>query len=197
MATGAATWVGRTSDDQQAIGLEHRVPWIHVHGERPLTPQNEVRSGTLLSPTTQPLSTNYRDISASGQARQHNGNLYNNNSYHYSLRERRSDETLRDDQRSKVLLKAAAEGQTPRVKRLLVLRADIDFADRDDGYTGFHHAVLSGFEDVVAALLEAGADIKAQSTSHSAPIHLAALKRRSNITDLLLRYRAVIHAPGK
>lgn len=140
--------------------------------------------------------TRYRSISASGEARQHNGNVYNSNSYHYTLRQRRSDETLGEDQRGAVLLKAAAEGQTPRVKRLLTLGADIDYADEDQGQTALHHAVLSGFEDVVGVLLEGGADVNAQSYSDITALHLAALKGRATVTKLLLTYRASVHVLG-
>lgn len=135
-----------------------------------------------------PLPTNgpshYRNISADGSARQHVGNVYNQNSYHYTLRQRRSDETLREDQRSGVLLKAAAEGQTPRIKRLLKLGADTDYADESSGYTALHHAVLSGFEDVVEGLLEAGADVNAQSHSN----FTRSISRRSKVELMSLSF---------
>lgn len=53
------------------------------------------------------------EYSASGQARQQVGNNYNNTTYNYTLRKRRSDETLREDARNIALLRAAAEGQRP------------------------------------------------------------------------------------
>ncbi|KAF7189594.1 Ankyrin repeat domain-containing protein 2 [Pseudocercospora fuligena] len=108
---------------------------------------------------------------------------------HYNIRQRRSDETLREDGRHRALINAASEGQTPRVKHLLHLGAEIDHAD-EYGLTALHHAALSGFHDTVCALLEAGADVNADSLECGTPLHLAALKGRSHVVRLLLDARA-------
>ena len=63
---------------------------------------------------------------------------------------------------------------------LLHLGADLDYFD-DDGFTALHHAVLSGFEDVVDILLNAGADVNAATWDYGTPLHLAAMKARSNV----------------
>ena len=60
-----------------------------------------------------------------------------------------------------MLLKAAAEGQTVRVNRLLRLGVNVDFCD-EDGMTALHHAVLSGFEDTVQTLLDVGRAVNAE-----------------------------------
>ena len=108
------------------------------------------------------------------------------------MRKRRSDETLRQEERSKVLLRAAAEGQKSRVQYLLHLGVDIDHND-DDGFTALHHAVLSGFEDVVELLLLAGADVNAHSLDYGTPLCLAALRGREHVVCKLLQYRANLH----
>ncbi|KAM0693158.1 hypothetical protein Q7P36_007716 [Cladosporium allicinum] len=126
---------------------------------------------------------------ASSSARQHNGNLYNNHNYNYTLAKRRSDETLREDGRNVELLRAAAGGQLPRVRHLLRIGANIDYRDCKD-LTALHHAVLSGFEDVVGLLLDLGADVNAPSLSAGYPLCLAVLKDRSNIMGKLIEFRA-------
>lgn len=137
----------------------------------------------------------FSELSASGQARQHNGNVYNNTSYSYTVRKRKSDDTLRENERNRAFLTAAAEGQRPRVSYLLKRGVDLDHSD-DDGFTALHHACLSGFEDVVEVLLEAGADVNAQSFDLGTPLCLAALRGRENVVKLLLNYRASVHKAG-
>jgi ankyrin repeat protein len=134
------------------------------------------------------------NISAAGQARQHNGNIYNNYEYQYTLRKRHSDETLRENGRNIALFQAAAQGQTPRVRYLMHLGVNIDHYD-DYGFTALHHAVLSGFEDVVGMILEAGADVNADSLDHGSPLCLAASKARERVVDILLEYRADVLRP--
>lgn len=81
----------------------------------------------------------------------------------------------------------------PRVRYLLHLGVELDHSD-DDGFTALHHAVLSGFEDVVDVLREAGADVNAQSLDCGTPLHLAAVKARRDVVRLLLRSRANVKA---
>ena len=96
-----------------------------------------------------------------------------------------------------MLLKAAAEGQKPRVNYLINrLGVDIDHSD-ELGYTALHHAALSGFEDIVETLLEAGIDVNAQSVQFGTPLHLAAAKSRTAVVDLLIRYRADVNVLSK
>ena len=84
--------------------------------------------------------------SASGDARQYMGDVTNNTNFNYTIRKRRSDETLREDGRNRAFLLASAEGQTPRVRHLLRLGVDLDYSD-ENGFNALHHACLSGFED--------------------------------------------------
>ena len=53
--------------------------------------------------------------------------------------------------------------------------------------------MLSGFEDVVEALLQAGADVNARSLDYGTPLCLAAFRGRQNVVNLLLEYRANVH----
>ena len=140
-------------------------------------------------------SLSYAGQSAGGDARQHNGNVYNNNTYNYTQSQRRADGNLFDAQRSNALLDAAASGQTSRVKYLLESGADIDHKDKDE-MTALHHAVLSGFEDCVQVLLDAHADVNASGHECGTPLCLAVGKRRARVARLLLEYRANGEAPG-
>lgn len=106
--------------------------------------------------------------------------------YTYTVRKRRSDETLQESQRDKQLLKAAAAGHTSRVRYLLQLGADRDFSEGEDGFTALHNAAFSGFEDTARVLLEEGADVAAQSLDFGTPLHVAALRGRVNVLRLFL-----------
>jgi hypothetical protein len=108
--------------------------------------------------------------------------------YIYTLRARHSDETLREADRNCLLLRAAAQGQLPRVQHLLRLGADVDFAD-DSGFTALHHAVSSGFEDCVQELIKEGADVN-NVTSCGVALNIAADKGRDRVAEILLRARA-------
>lgn len=107
--------------------------------------------------------------------------------------QRRSDETTRANKRSPLLLKAAAEGQTIRVKYLLEVGVDLDYKDKE-GLTALHHAVLHGFEDTTEVLIDDGSDVNCSSNVHGTPLCLAALKARNNVIRLLLKARASLSA---
>lgn len=134
--------------------------------------------------------------SASGDARQYMGDVTNNTTYNYSVRKRKSDDTLREDGRNRAFLSASAEGQAPRVRHLLRLGVDLDYSD-DDGFTALHHACLSGFEDVVQILLDAGVDINARSLDLGTPLCLAVLREREKVVKLLLSSRADVNKEGQ
>ena len=137
----------------------------------------------------------YRGISAGGQARQHNGNVYNTNTNNYTIRQRRSDETLRESDLNQRFLRAAAEGQTRRMEVLHQRGADVDFTDECD-MTPLHHACFSGFEDTVEMLIQMGSDVNAHSKAYGPPLCLAASKGRVNVIDILLKARANVLANG-
>lgn len=138
----------------------------------------------------------YEGISAGDYAHQHNGNVYNTITNHYTIHQQRSDQSSGNSEKSKALLKAAKEGQTHRVNLLIQLGADRDYTD-PQGWIALQHASLGGFEDLADALItKHGLDVNAVST-HGTPLCLAALKARVNIVEMLLKHRANSNAPGR
>lgn len=87
-------------------------------------------------------------------------------------------------------------GHTPRVLRLIGKPGvELDKADLN-GMTALHHACLSGFEDTVHAILEAGARINVESPVYGTPLCLAVLKEREYLVEYLLSRRADPDGPG-
>ena len=109
--------------------------------------------------------------------------------YTYTLRQKRSDETLGGSDRHKVFCQAVVEGQLPRIRNFLSMGIDLD-EKSSYGLTALHCAVLGGHDDVVAPLIEAGSDVNANSDDFGTPLCLAALKGMCATVSLLLRYRA-------
>lgn len=128
-------------------------------------------------------------------ARVHNGNNNNNTTYHYTLRQRRSDDTLTESSRNRALVKAAADGQTKRVEYLIRIGADIEYTDEYE-LTALHHAAFSGFEDTVDVLITAGCYVDAYSEDFGTPLCMAAVKNRVNVVSSLLAARANINSEG-
>jgi ankyrin repeat protein len=123
-------------------------------------------------------------------------NLSQDHNYNYTLRQRRSDETLRGSERQEAFVRAVVEGQLPRVRNFLRMGVDLDDTGSSD-LTVLHRAVLSGHEDVVQILLEAGADVNAMSDDFGTPLCLAALKGLDKSVSILLKYRAKADATSK
>lgn len=75
---------------------------------------------------------------------------------------------------------------------MLELQSDLDCQD-DKSNTALHLAVLSGYSDVVEALIQAGADVNAHNNSQETPFYIAvahATEETSKIVKLLLDSRA-------
>ena len=134
------------------------------------------------------------DNPAGREARQHNGNVYNTKSNHYTIQQKRSDDPLRAQALDRAFLKAAAEGQTRRLEVLHENGAEIDSVD-ENGMTSLHLACFHGFEDTVELLLEMGADVNSL-TQYGTPLCLAALKSRRNVVEILASNRATLAAEG-
>ena len=79
---------------------------------------------------------------------------------------------------------------------LLERGASLQCSD-EDGLTALHHASLIGCEVVVEILLDAGANVNAQSFGLGTPLCLAALHKRDRCVRLLLRNRAAVHTAGR
>lgn len=116
-------------------------------------------------------------------------NVEKAHTYNYTLRQRRSDETLRGSERHKVFVQAVVEGQVPRVRNFLRMGVDLDETGSSD-LTILHRAVLSGHQDVIEPLIEAGADVNANSDDFGTPLCLAALKGMHDTVCLLVKYKA-------
>ncbi|XP_065576092.1 ankyrin repeat domain-containing protein 39-like isoform X2 [Artemia franciscana] len=82
---------------------------------------------------------------------------------------------------------AALDGDDSRVKKFLEkLRFDPDTRDRS-GYTALHYAARKGALTTCAVLIEAGADVNAQTRScSSTPLHRSAYQGHQEIVSLLL-----------
>ncbi|XP_063702436.1 ankyrin repeat domain-containing protein 39 [Culicoides brevitarsis] len=64
--------------------------------------------------------------------------------------------------------------------------------DRDaNGYTALHYAIRTGYTRSVTMLLEAGADVNAQTNGGATPLHRAALWGHTEILKMLLSIRGI------
>lgn len=63
-----------------------------------------------------------------------------------------------------------------------------------DGFTPLHYASLKGYLDVCRSLVEAGADVNAQSAVGMTPLHEACVAGRVQVARFLLSRGADIHA---
>ena len=86
-----------------------------------------------------------------------------------------------------VLQEAAQEGNAPVVRYLLSLPfVAVDEKDAR-GQTALHIAAIYGHMDVVAALLESGADPISSADDGETPLHAALYGKRDSIVDMLCR----------
>lgn len=114
--------------------------------------------------------------------------------YQQILQKERAGESLQPAERNIVLLKAAKEGQLPRV-RYLIHRLGVDLdCTNEGGQTATHMAAGAGFEDVVRELLQAGADVNARARGGITPLYLAVAGSHLNVARVLFEFRADIDA---
>lgn len=98
---------------------------------------------------------------------------------------------------SKEIIKAAKSGQIERVKALLAGDAALVHARDKDGSTPLHCATWKGHQEIVALLLEAGADVNAQNSNEpwgTTPLHAAAHANQAAIAQLLIEHGADVNA---
>lgn len=148
----------------------------------------------------------FSGFTTEGSARVHAGHVYNsmNNTDAYDSKTltnagtdhtvnnynpTRSDETLPGPDQYQAFSQAVVEGQVPRIRNFLRMGVNLDETGAS-GLTILHRAVLSGHEDVVDILIEAGADVNAMSDDYGTPLCLAALRGAHELVALLLWWRA-------
>jgi len=94
---------------------------------------------------------------------------------------------------AKLIIKAAKQGNLLALKSLLAGDQSLLDARDSDGSTPLHCATWKGHEHIVAALLEAGADVNAVNQNDhwgTTPLHAAAHANQAAIAKLLLDHGA-------
>ena len=98
---------------------------------------------------------------------------------------------------AKLIIKAAKSGDLGTLKSLLARDASLLNARDSDGSTPLHCATWKGHPNVVAALLEAGADVNAVNQNEhwgTTPLHAAAHANQAVIAKMLLDHGADMKA---
>ena len=85
------------------------------------------------------------------------------------------------------LLEAATNGQTNKVRRLIVAGADVNYAEERYLKTALMEAAWYGHQDIAELLIQAGADVNARSIAGGTTLMNAARHDNVKLTRLLLR----------
>jgi len=88
----------------------------------------------------------------------------------------------------------AGSGPLEAVTCLLDLGASMEHRDADDGHIPLHCAALSGFEDIVAFLIEQGSNVNATDDNLCTPLHDASTRGHNHIVETLLEAKANVHS---
>ena len=95
-----------------------------------------------------------------------------------------------DPKLAKEFLRAVKHGDAARTAELLAAApALLHLRDEEDASTPLHHAAWKGHPEVATVLLDAGADVNAQSTNGhygGTPLHCAAHGNQSAVARLLI-----------
>tara|TARA_B110001454_G_scaffold16145_1_gene14538 strand:+ start:33758 stop:34465 length:708 start_codon:yes stop_codon:yes gene_type:complete len=83
------------------------------------------------------------------------------------------------------LMKASFEGNTSRIRSLLMHDKNIDMKDRY-GRTALQYAILGGNVDAFMILFRAGANINLQNTFKASSVHLAAVWNRTEMVKVMV-----------
>jgi len=94
------------------------------------------------------------------------------------------------------VFEAAVAGDVERVGAFLSASPDLAQAYSHDGWTALHLAAYFGRQELVAALLMAGADVNARTRNaqNNLPLHAAAAGKHREIVDLLLARGSDVNA---
>lgn len=98
---------------------------------------------------------------------------------------------------AKEVIKAAKSANLARLRDLLANDSSLIHARDRDGSTPLHCAVWKGHQDIVAFLLDAGADVNAHNENDhwgTTPLHAAAHANQAAIAQLLIDRGAQLEA---
>lgn len=101
---------------------------------------------------------------------------------------------------SKEIIKAAKSGGVSRIKELLATDRGLINARDKDGSTPLHCATWKGQQEVVALLLESGADVNAHNANEhwgTTPLHAAAHANQAAIAQMLIDHGADVNAKDR
>lgn len=100
----------------------------------------------------------------------------------------------------KEIIKAAKAANVPRLRELLADDPLLLDARDKDGSTPLHCAVWKGHEEVVAFLVQAGADVNAHNENDhwgTTPLHAAAHANQAAIAQVLIDFGADLNAKDR
>ena len=96
------------------------------------------------------------------------------------------------------LLDASRDGDVTRVRELLELGTYADCPDIFSGHTPLHHAIVANSVEIVALLLDAGADVNHRNNNTgTSPLECAIIARRQRMIHVLLDRGADLTPDGK
>ncbi|MDP6795652.1 MAG: ankyrin repeat domain-containing protein [Verrucomicrobiota bacterium] len=95
----------------------------------------------------------------------------------------------------KPLWQAASDGDVEAVEAHIAAETNLD-DKHSTGYAPLHYAVMKTWPEVVALLLEAGADPDVTNSQAKTPLDLAISGSKEEIIDLLLEAGALVEAPA-
>ena len=101
---------------------------------------------------------------------------------------------------AKEIIKAAKAADLARLRELLANDGALIEARDKDGSTPLHCAVWKGHEEIVAFLIQAGADVNATNENDhwgTTPLHAAAHANQAGIARLLIEGGADINTPDR